>query len=123
LNYTDNIKRVEKPWGYELWWAYTDKYVGKILHINEGECLSYQYHVKKDETIYLLSGNMHLEIEVEGEEKKEVNMVPGESIRIKPYTKHRFTALSECEVLEASTPEVDDVVRLEDRYGRVKQNL
>jgi len=123
LNYTDNIKRVEKPWGYELWWAHTDKYVGKILHINEGECLSYQYHVKKDETIYLLSGNMHLEIEVEGEEKKEVNMVPGESIRIKPYTKHRFTALSECKVLEASTPEVEDVVRLEDRYGRVKKNL
>jgi len=116
----DNIKRVEKPWGYELWWAYTDKYMGKILHINEGECLSYQYHVKKDETIYLLSGKMQLEIEVEGEDKKEVQMEPGESIRIKPYTKHRFTALSECEVLEASTPEVDDVVRLEDRYGRTE---
>lgn len=123
MNYTDNIKRVEKPWGYELWWAYTDKYVGKILHINEGECLSYQYHVKKDETIYLLSGRMQIDIEAQGEEKKEVNMLPGESIRIKPYTKHRFTALSECEVLEASTPEVDDVVRLEDRYGRVEKNL
>ncbi len=120
MTYTDNIKRVEKPWGYEIWWAYTDKYVGKILHVNKGECLSYQYHVQKDETIYLLSGKMFIEIEIEGEDKKEFNMEPGESIRIKPYTKHRFTAISDCDVLEASTPEVDDVVRLEDRYGRVE---
>lgn len=120
MTYTDKIKRVEKPWGYELWWAYTDKYVGKILHINKGECLSYQYHVKKDETIYLLSGKMELEIEEEGGAKQEFTMSPGVSVRIKPFTKHRFTAILESEVLEASTPEVDDVVRLEDRYGRVE---
>ena len=120
MEYSANIKRVEKPWGYELWWAHTDKYVGKILHVNEGECLSYQYHVKKDETIFVLSGKMRLEIEAEGEEKNEVDMSPGESLRITPYTKHRFTALSECELLEVSTPEVEDVVRLEDRYGRTE---
>lgn len=117
---SNNIKRVDKPWGYELWWAYTDKYVGKILHVKKGECLSLQYHVKKDETIYVLNGKMHLEIEAPGEEKKEADMDPGEAVRITPYTKHRFTAITDCDLLEASTPEVDDVVRLEDRYGRVE---
>ena len=120
MDYTQNIKKVEKPWGYELWWALTDKYVGKILHINEGHCLSYQYHERKDETIFVHSGKMQVEIELDGEGKKEFNMEPGSSIRIKPFTKHRFTALSDCDVLEVSTPEVDDVVRLEDRYGRVE---
>ena len=118
---SNNIKRVDKPWGYELWWAYTDKYVGKILHVKKGECLSYQYHVKKDETIYVLNGKMHLDIQAPGEEKKEADMDPGEAVRITPYTKHRFTAITDCDLLEASTPEVDDVVRLEDRYGRAEQ--
>lgn len=114
----EDIKRVDKPWGYELWWAYTDKYVGKILHVKEGECLSYQYHEKKDETVYVLNGKMRLDIEAPGEEKHESVMQAGEAVRIKPHTKHRFTAITDCDLLEASTPEVDDVVRLEDRYGR-----
>jgi mannose-6-phosphate isomerase-like protein (cupin superfamily) len=113
-----NIKRVEKPWGYELWWAHTDKYVGKILHINKGESLSYQYHEVKDESLYLYSGKMLLDYHEEGGEKEAITFTPGSSIRIRPYTKHRMTALEECEIFEVSTPEIDDIVRIEDRYGR-----
>jgi mannose-6-phosphate isomerase-like protein (cupin superfamily) len=113
-------KRVEKPWGYELIWAHTDKYVGKILHINKGESLSYQYHRIKDETIRLLRGAMELEVE-EGEGgKRSLNLKAGDCFHITPGMKHRMRAVEECDVLEVSTPELDDVVRLEDRYGRVK---
>jgi mannose-6-phosphate isomerase len=115
---TDQIKKVEKPWGYELWWAYTEKYVGKILHVNKGESLSWQYHEVKDETIYLHSGEMLMEVEEQGETKKEIVFEPGTAIRITPYTKHRMTAITDCDILEVSTPEVEDVVRLEDKYGR-----
>ena len=118
MNITDQIKKVDKPWGYELWWAYTDKYVGKILHVNKGQSLSYQYHEVKDETIYLHAGEMLLEIEeVDGEREKRT-VKPGTAIHITPYTKHRMTAIEDCDILEASTPEVEDVVRLEDKYGR-----
>ncbi len=113
------IKNVPKPWGYEIWWALTDKYVGKILHINKGHSLSYQYHNVKDETIYLQSGEMILEIEKVGKPKETIKLFPGDSIRITPLTRHRMTAVEDCDVLEVSTPEVDDVVRLEDKYGRV----
>lgn len=116
---TENTKKVEKPWGYELWWAHTDKYVGKILHINKGQSLSYQYHEIKDEALFLYSGAMILEIEEVGGEREEIELSPGDSIRIKPYTKHRMRALEDCEVFEVSTPEVEDIIRLEDRYGRV----
>lgn len=117
---TNDIKKVEKPWGYELWWAFTDKYVAKVLHVNKGESLSYQYHEVKDETIYLYSGEMLLEIEKPGESREEMTMTPGHSIRIEPFTKHRMTAIEDCDIIEASTPEVEDVVRLEDKYGRAK---
>lgn len=109
--------RVEKPWGYELIWAHTERYVGKILHINKGESLSYQYHRVKDESIRLLRGEMQLEVEAEGD-KKTIRFMPGECFHITPGMKHRMTALEDCDVLEVSTPELDDVVRLEDRYGR-----
>jgi len=112
------IKKVSKPWGYEIWWAVTDRYVGKVLHIKKGERLSYQYHKVKDETIYLYSGKMELTIEEPDMPRKTLTLSPGDSIRIKPLTKHRMLALEECEVLEVSTPEVDDLVRLEDKYGR-----
>ena len=111
--------RIEKPWGYELIWAHTDRYVGKILHINKGESLSYQYHNVKDETIYLLHGMLELEVGAETGRKK-MTLAPGESFHITPGTKHRMLAIEDCDVLEASTPELDDVVRLEDRYGRIK---
>jgi len=115
----DCPKRVDKPWGYELIWAHTDRYVGKILHISKGESLSYQYHQVKDETVYLLNGRMDLEI---GDDKSRQThrMKPGDCYRITPGTRHRMTAVEECDVLESSTPELDDVVRLEDRYGRIK---
>jgi mannose-6-phosphate isomerase len=110
-------QRVEKPWGYELIWAHTDRYVGKVLHINKGESLSYQYHKVKDETIRLLAGTLELDIEKDGKQQKLL-LAAGESLHIVPLMKHRMTAIEECDVLEVSTPELDDVVRLEDRYGR-----
>ena len=111
------IKRVEKPWGYEIWWAHTPKYVGKLLHIEAGHRLSLQYHVAKDETVHVQSGEMILVVE-EGGEMIERHLTPGQSYHIKPGTKHRMVAITDTDVLEVSTPEVDDVVRLEDAYGR-----
>ncbi len=113
-----DVVRVEKPWGYELHWAKTDRYVGKVLHVKAGHALSLQYHNKKDETIYLHSGVLLFEIEVDGELTKR-HMKPGDSVHVAPKTVHRMTAIEDCDVLEVSTPELDDVVRLEDRYGRV----
>lgn len=112
------IKYVEKPWGHELWWARTDRYVGKLLHVKAGHQLSLQYHVKKDETIHLQSGEMILVVD-EGQGLIERRMKPGESYHIAPGVRHRMVAITDCDVLEVSTPEVDDVVRLEDAYGRV----
>ncbi|MFQ5850839.1 MAG: cupin domain-containing protein [Candidatus Binatia bacterium] len=111
-------EKLEKPWGYELVWAQTDRYVGKILHIYKGESLSYQYHRVKDETIYLLSGLMELEVGDDRGRERQL-LEPGASFRIAPGTRHRMMALEDCDVLEVSTPELEDVVRLEDRYGRV----
>ena len=109
--------RVDKPWGYELIWAHTDRYVGKILHINRGESLSYQYHRVKDETIQLLRGAMELEIGDETK-KESLRLAPGECFHITAGMRHRMAAVEDCDVLEVSTPELGDVVRLEDRYGR-----
>ena len=111
--------RVEKPWGYELIWARTDRYVGKILHVRAGEALSLQYHRVKDETIRLLSGRMRLETEDEAGKRQSTVLVPGAGAHIPPGLRHRMEALEDCDILEVSTPELDDVVRLEDRYGRV----
>ncbi|MGQ0793436.1 MAG: cupin domain-containing protein [Deltaproteobacteria bacterium] len=118
-NGNGSMKTVPKPWGYEIWWAITDKYVGKILHIRKGHCLSFQYHHVKDETFYLKSGSMLVEIEEAEQNRKTITVKPGDAVRITPLTRHRLTALEDCEVFEVSTPEVEDVVRLEDRYGRV----
>ena len=113
----NSVAIVEKPWGYEIIWAHTDRYVGKILHIRKGECLSYQYHRVKDETIRVLSGILDLDLERDGEREK-LRLAPDESLHIVPRMKHRMIAVEDCDVLEVSTPELDDVVRLEDRYGR-----
>jgi quercetin dioxygenase-like cupin family protein len=112
--------RVEKPWGYELWWARTERYVGKILHLKQGESLSLQYHNVKDETILLQSGRLLFETRPAGESGglQRVELQPGDVFHITPGTLHRMTGLSDCDILEVSTPELDDVVRLEDRYGR-----
>ena len=111
------ITRVEKPWGYELRWATTGRYVGKVIHVNAGHALSLQYHNEKDETILLWSGRLLLEVQ-EGEQLVEREMQPGDRVHISPKTIHRMTAIEDCDIFEVSTPELHDVVRLEDRYGR-----
>jgi quercetin dioxygenase-like cupin family protein len=111
---SEEIARVEKPWGYELHWAKTERYVGKLIHVNAGHALSLQYHNLKDETIYLHSGKLLFEIEVAG----QLQMLPGERIHVTPKTVHRMTAIEDSDIFEVSTPELHDVVRLEDRYGR-----
>jgi len=112
-------QKVEKPWGYELRWAITDRYVGKILHVKKGEALSLQYHQQKDEYLYVVSGAV--DIEVGGEEGALAarRMDAGDTLHITPGTRHRLTAVEDTDIFEVSTPEIDDVVRLEDRYGRV----
>jgi mannose-6-phosphate isomerase len=113
----NTVNRVEKPWGYEIHWAHTDRYVGKILHIKAGHALSLQYHNFKDETVYVHTGKLLYEIEINGQLTAR-EMLPGDSIHVTPKTVHRMTAIEDTDVLEASTPELDDVVRLQDRYGR-----
>jgi mannose-6-phosphate isomerase len=113
----EQVTRVDKPWGYELHWAKTDRYVGKLIHVDAGHALSLQYHNQKDETIYLASGRMLFEIK-EGEELVKREMMPGQAVHVTPGTVHRMTAISDCDIFEVSTPELHDVVRLEDRYGR-----
>jgi len=113
------VTRVEKPWGHELIWAHTDRYVGKILHIKAGQALSVQYHERKDETVHLLSGEMIYWVQLPGDtELRDQQLATGDSFRITPGTIHYMEAITDCDVLEASTPELDDVVRLKDRYGR-----
>ena len=112
------IRRVDKPWGYELIFAHTDRYVGKILHVDPGQALSLQYHEVKDETLYLAEGEVELVVEEDGALTSLV-LRGGDSYRITPNTRHRMVAGEEgCDIIEVSTPELDDVVRLEDRYGR-----
>jgi mannose-6-phosphate isomerase len=111
------VKRVPKPWGYEIIWAHTDRYVGKVLHIQAGHALSVQYHNRKDETVYLLSGEMKYWVKL-GDELEDVRLKQGDAFRITPGTVHYMEAVTDCDILEASTPELDDVVRLQDRYGR-----
>ncbi len=114
---TDLPYRVAKPWGYELIWARTDRYVGKILHIEPGHVLSLQYHNKKDESIYVLAGTIVLRLR-QGETLIERRLGQGEAFHIAPKQVHQFEAVVASDLLEASTPELDDVVRLQDRYGR-----
>lgn len=111
------VKRIAKPWGYEILWAHTDRYVGKVLHINAGQALSVQYHNHKDETVYLLKGEMKYWVKL-GDELEDVRLREGDAFRITPGTVHYMEAITDCDILEASTPELDDVVRLQDRYGR-----
>jgi len=110
--------RVEKPWGHELIWARTDRYVGKILHVEAGHVLSLQYHERKDESIYVLAGEIILRLQ-EGDTLIERPLRQGEAFHIQPPLVHQFEAVVTSDLLEASTPEIDDVIRLKDRYGRV----
>ncbi|HEY8133625.1 MAG TPA: cupin domain-containing protein [Thermoanaerobaculia bacterium] len=112
-----DVKRVPKPWGYELIFARTGRYVGKILHINRGECLSLQYHEMKEETLFVVRGELRLTIESEGD-RRQLALRSGQAFHIPPRLIHRMEAMEDTDVAEVSTPELDDVVRLEDRYGR-----
>ena len=116
-----SIQRVEKPWGYELIWAKTKDYVGKILHINKGHKLSLQYHQIKEETIIVASGVMNFVFENEKGEMQEILLKAGEAHHIPTGRKHRMIAVEDCDVYEVSTPHLDDVVRLEDAYARVPE--
>lgn len=111
------MRRVDKPWGYELVWAETDRYVGKILHIAAGQKLSRQYHNRKDETFLVQTGVMDLEVG-DGADRKTIRMKERDTFHCPPNTIHRMVAVTDVDVLEVSTPELDDVVRLEDAYGR-----
>jgi mannose-6-phosphate isomerase len=110
-----SARRIDKPWGYELVWAHSEHYCGKLLFIREGEQLSLQVHNRKDETIYVYQGRIEIEL---GRDSEPQIVEAGVAFRIPPGTVHRWRALEDALVLEASTPELDDVVRLEDRYGR-----
>ncbi len=115
-----DVRVVPKPWGHETIWASTDLYVGKILHIKAGHALSIQYHNDKDETVHLLSGEIVYRVQTgpgQGD-LEDVRLRAGESFRITPHTVHQMEAVTDCDVLEASTAHLDDVVRLQDRYGR-----
>ncbi len=111
-------KRVEKPWGYEIHWAVTDRYVGKVLHIAAGQLLSLQYHERKDESIYVLRGRMIFRYKDQKGALVDREMIAGEAQHVPTGMVHQFEALEHTDVLEASTPHLDDVVRLKDRYGR-----
>jgi quercetin dioxygenase-like cupin family protein len=111
------MRRVDKPWGHELIWAETPRYVGKILHVKAGERLSRQYHRIKDETLLVQSGEMLLEIGP-ADAVQERRMRAGDVFHVTPGTIHRMIAVTDVDVVEVSTPELDDVVRLEDVYGR-----
>jgi mannose-6-phosphate isomerase len=111
-------RRVEKPWGWELVWAETDAYVGKLLFVRAGQALSLQYHEVKDEAWLVREGRAAVELGDVGGALETIEIGPGDALRYPPGTVHRITALDDTLIVEVSTPHLDDVVRLEDRYGR-----
>lgn len=111
-------RRVEKPWGHELWWAQTNEYAGKLLFVEAGQQLSLQLHREKDESSYLLSGRMLLTRGPSAEQLESVEIGTGHAWRVEPGVVHSIEALEDSVVLEVSTPHLDDVVRLRDRYRR-----
>jgi quercetin dioxygenase-like cupin family protein len=111
-------RKIDKPWGHELWWALTDAYAGKILHIEQGHRLSLQFHEQKDESAYLLSGRLLLTKGASEDDLETVELHVGDAWRNLPGEVHTIEAIEDCEVIEVSTPELEDVVRLTDSYGR-----
>lgn len=115
------MKHIPKPWGYEDIWAETKAYVGKIIFIEAGKRLSYQFHEKKEETILVLEGILEVEFETDAGREK-IRLKKGETFHNPPLQKHRFTALENCKLVEVSTPHLDDVVRIEDDFGRINEH-
>ncbi len=117
------VRRVDKPWGHEEVFALVEgRFCGKAIHVTEGHALSLQYHERKEETISVQSGRLRCEVGEHESALEEFELLPGESIHLRPGVRHRVTALEDTVMLEASTTELDDVVRLEDRYGRQGTN-
>ncbi|CAN5440222.1 hypothetical protein BH18ACT1_BH18ACT1_13410 [soil metagenome] len=117
--WVEPVRRVDKPWGHEELFALVEgRYCGKALHVSEGQALSLQYHERKDEVIAVQSGRVRFEVGPTEAELEAFDLGPGESVHLEPGVRHRVTALVDAVLLEASTTELDDVVRLEDRYGR-----
>ena len=112
------LQKTDKPWGHELLWARTTAYAGKLLHIKQGHRLSLQYHERKEETILVYSGRMLFQIEDEDGVLRETTLGPGMAHHVPVGRKHRMIAIEDCDVFEVSTNHLDDVVRLEDAYGR-----
>jgi mannose-6-phosphate isomerase len=110
--------RIDKPWGYEIWWAWTDQYVGKILHVDRGHRLSVQFHERKDETSYVLRGRLKLLKGTSADDLEETEVSEGAQWRNLPGEVHTIEAIEDADVLEVSTPHLEDVVRLVDSYGR-----
>lgn len=110
--------RVDKPWGWELWWTVTDRYVGKVIFITAGRRLSLQYHNHKDESVFVIDGDMILHLENGDGELEAIPLGPGDFHRVPVGKRHRFEAVTDTRLIEVSTPELDDVVRLEDDFGR-----
>ncbi len=120
--YAFEPRRVDKPWGYELIWAHADEYVGKVLFVRAGQALSLQYHEQKDESWLVQSGRASLELGEVGGELTALEIGEGDAFRYRPGTVHRVTAIDDTTILEVSTPHLDDVVRLDDRYGRPERD-
>ena len=117
--WANDVRKVEKPWGYELIWAESDDYVGKILFVKAGESLSLQFHNVKDESWLVQQGRAKLELGSAGDAMLKQEIIgPGATFRFRPGTVHRVTAIDDTKIVEVSTAQLDDVVRLEDRYGR-----
>ncbi len=112
------IQEKLKPWGKEIWFAHSDKYAGKILHINKGHRYSLQYHERKIETQYILSGKVKLTYGTEQNNLQEKILNPGDKFDVHPYTIHRLEGVEDSVIIEVSTPDLEDVVKLEDDYGR-----
>jgi mannose-6-phosphate isomerase-like protein (cupin superfamily) len=118
VRYGVSPRKVEKPWGWELVWAEAEDYVGKLLFVRAGESLSLQYHELKDESWLVQEGRARLELGDVGAKLEVIEIAPGDAFRFRPRTVHRVTALEDTLVIEVSTTQLDDVIRLEDRYGR-----
>jgi mannose-6-phosphate isomerase-like protein (cupin superfamily) len=118
MEHPESTTCVEKPWGWELWWTVTDRYVGKVIFITEGRRLSLQYHNEKDESVFVMEGEMILHLEDADGELQPIKLGPGEFRRVPVGRRHRFEAITDTKIIEVSTPELDDVVRLEDDFGR-----
>lgn len=111
-------QKIEKPWGFEILFAATPRYAGKVLFVKKGRRLSLHYHEVKDEVLYVHDGQVRVEIERDGENKESLTLCAGDCVRIAPFTRHRLAAAEDTTLFEASTPDLDDVVRLDDDYGR-----